>query len=94
VNSSLSDWVKLQSSPFSDDEVKKVAIDMNGFTGEIEVACSGSNTCVPWGEAGGAYRQLPDGRVLFISWNRMAGGNDCPYQKYFLPILSSVRLLK
>jgi hypothetical protein len=94
VHSTLSDWVKLQSSPFSGDEAKKVAINTNRFTGEIELACSGTNPCVLWGEAGGAYRQLPSGRVLFISWNRMAGGNDCPYQKYFLPMLSSVKLLE
>jgi hypothetical protein len=33
-------------------------------------------------------------RVLFISWEREAGSNDFSYQKYFLPMLSSFKLLK
>jgi hypothetical protein len=34
------------------------------------------------------------GRVLLVSWGREAGGNDFSYQKYFLPMLSSFKLLK
>jgi hypothetical protein len=43
---------------------------------------------------GGAYRTLPSGRVLLISWEREAGSNDFSYQKYFVPMLSSFKLLK
>jgi hypothetical protein len=83
LQSTPSDWVKLHSSPFSGDGVAKVAINTNGFTGAIEVACNGSSPCKPVGEAGGVYRTLASGRVLLVSWERESGGNDFSYQKYF-----------
>jgi hypothetical protein len=94
LHSTPSEWLKLHSSPFSGDGVEKVAMNTNGFTGAIEVACNGSNPCKTFGEAGGAYRTLSSGRVLLISWEREAGGNDFCYQKYFLPMLSSFKTLK
>ncbi len=94
VNSSPSDWVKLESSSFGGDKVEKVPVDTNGFTGAIEVACNGYNPCAIFGEAGGAYRVLPSGRALLVSWERMNIANDLSYQKYFLPMLSSFRLSK
>lgn len=94
LQSTSSDWVKLHSSPYGGDGVERVAINTNGFTGAIEVACNGSNPCKIFGEAGAAWRTLPSGRVLLVSWDRMAGGNDFSYQKYFLPMLSSFKSLK
>ena len=94
LRSTPADWVELNSSPFSGDGVEKIAIDTNGFAGTIEVACNGINPCKIFGEAGGAWRALPSGRVVLVSWERMTGGNDFSYRKYFLPMLSSFRLLK
>ena len=92
VTSTPSDWVKLLTSLLGGN-VKNIAVDVNGFTGAIQVACDDSNPCKIWGEGGAAYRTLPSGRVLLVSWERMVGGNDFSYQKYFLPMLSSFRLL-
>jgi hypothetical protein len=94
LHSTPSEWAKLHSSPFSGDGVEKVAINTNGFTGAIEAACNGSNPCKLFGEAGSAYRTLASGRVLLVSWERMTGGNDFSYQKCFLPMLSSFKVLK
>ena len=94
LHSTPPDWLKLHSSIGSGDGVQKVAVDTDGFTGAIEVVCTGSNPCKLSEEAGGAYRTLPSGRVLLVSWDRMTGGNDFSYQKYFLPMLSSFKLLK
>jgi len=71
--------------------VERVVIKENGFTGVIEVTCNGTDPCEPFGEAGGAYRKLADGRVLLVSWERMIGGNDFSYQQYFVPMLSSFK---
>lgn len=97
--STPADWVKLHTSVFSGDRVESVAIDTNGFKGAIQVACNGTDPCKVFGESGGAYRLLPGGRVLLVSWERAAypengqGSNDFSYQKYFLSLLSSFRLL-
>ena len=94
LNSTPSAWVKLHSSTGSGDGAQKVNVDTNGFTGAIQVVCTGSNPCKLFEEVGGAYRTLPSGRVLLISWEREAGNNDFSYQKYFVPMLSSFKLLK
>jgi hypothetical protein len=94
LRSTPSDWVKLHTSLGPGDGLQRVAVDTNGFTGGIETVCIGSNPCKLFEEVGGAYRTLPSGRVLLISWNRMTGGNDFSYQKFFLPMLSSFKLLK
>jgi hypothetical protein len=93
-HSTPSDWVKLQTSLGPGDGLIRAAVDTNGFTGSIEVVCIGSNPCKPFEEEGAAYRTLPSGRVLLVSWDRETGGNDFSYQKYFLPMLSSFKLLK
>jgi hypothetical protein len=92
--SAPSDWVKLHTSSGPGAGLKRVAVDANGFTGVIQVVCIGSNPCKPFEELGAAYRTLPSGRVLLVSWDREAGGNDFSYQKYFLPMLSTFKLLK
>jgi hypothetical protein len=92
--SAPSDWVKLHTSFGPGDGLKRVAVDANGFTGLVQVVCIGSNPCKPFEELGAAYRTLPSGRVLLVSWDREAGGNDFSYQKYFLPLLSTFKLLK
>jgi hypothetical protein len=92
--SAPSDWVKLHTSSGPGGGLKRVAVDANGFTGVFQVVCVESNPCKPFEELGAAYRTLPSGRVLFVSWDREAGGNDFSYQKYFLPMLSTVKLLK
>jgi hypothetical protein len=94
LNTTPSTWLKLQSSLGSGDGAQRVTVDTNGFTGAIQLVCTGFNPCKLFEEAGGAYRTLPSGRVLLISWEREAGRNDFSYQKYFLPILSSFKLLK
>ena len=92
--SAPSDWVKLHTSSGPGDGLKRMAVDANGFTGVVQVVCIGSNPCKPFEEEGAAYRTLPSGRVLLVSWDRETGGNDFSYQKYFLPMLSSFKLLK
>jgi len=92
--SAPSDWVKLQTSIGPGDGLKRVAVDTNEFKGEVAVVCIGSNPCKTFEEVGGAYRTLPSGRVLLVSWDREAGGNDFSYQKFLLPMLSSFKLLK
>jgi hypothetical protein len=87
-----SSWLRLHTPPIGGDDVQKAAIDANGFTGAVEVACNGSSPCKLFEEEGGAYRTVAGGRVLLISWERAGGGNDFSYQKYFLPMLSSVKL--
>ena len=94
LQSAPSDWVKLHTSLGPGDGLKRVAVDTNGFTGVIQVVCIGSNPCKPFEEEGAAYRTLPSGRVLLVTWDRETGGNDFSYQKYFLPMLSSFKLLK
>jgi hypothetical protein len=91
--SALSDWVKLHTSSGPGAGLKRVAVDANGFTGAIQVVCIDS-PCKSFEELGAAYRTLPSGRVLLVSWDREAGGNDFSYQKYFLPMLSTFKLLK
>ena len=91
--STVSDWVKLQTSVFGGDDVKNVVIDTNGFKGAIQIACNGTNPCQIFGEEAAAYRTLPSGRALLVGWERMAGRNDFTYQKYLLPVLSSFRAL-
>lgn len=93
LSSAPADWVKLNSSLLGGDNSQTVSIDTNGFKGAVHVACSGSNPCLLFGEEGGVYQALPSGRVLLISWERMVGRNDFSYQKYFLPMLSSFRLV-
>ena len=92
--STPSDWVNRQTSIGAGDGVKKVAIDTNEFKGEVAVVCIGKNPCKIFEEIGGAYRTLPSGRVVFVSWDREAGGNDFSYEKFLLPMLSSLKLLK
>jgi hypothetical protein len=92
--SAPSDWVKLQTSIGPGDGLKRVAVDTNEFKGEVAVVCIGSNPCKTFEEVGGAYRTLPSGRVLLVSWDREAGENDFSYQKYLLPMLSRFQLLK
>jgi hypothetical protein len=94
VQSAPSDWVKLHTSSGPGAGLKRAAIDANGFTGAIQVVCMESNPCKPFEELGAAYRTLPSGRVLLVSWDREAGDNDFSYQKYFLPMLSTFKLLK
>jgi hypothetical protein len=94
LQSAPSDWVKVQTSLGPGDGLKRVAVDTNGFTGAIEVVCIGHNPCKPFEEEGAAYRTLPSGRVLLVTWDRETGGNDFSYQKFFLPMLSSFKLLK
>lgn len=94
LQSTPSDWVKLNTSLGRGDGLKRMAVDTNGFKGEVAVVCLGSNPCKTFEEEGAAYRRLPSGRVLLVSWDREAGGNDFSYEKYFLPILSSFELLK
>ena len=89
-----SDWVKLHTSLGAGDGLKRVAVDTNQFKGEVAVVCTGSNPCKIFEEEGAAYRTLPSGRLLLVSWDREAGGNDFSYQKYFLPMLSSFKMLK
>jgi hypothetical protein len=38
-----------------------------------------------------AYRQLPNGKYLFFRWDH-AGDNDYSYQRYLLPMLSSIKV--
>jgi len=92
--STPSDWVKLHTSSGPGAGLRRVAVDANGFTGAIQVVCMESNPCKPFEELGAAYRTLPSGRVLLVSWDREAGGNDLSYQKYFLPMLSSFKMLQ
>jgi hypothetical protein len=92
--STPSDWVKRLTSIGAGDGLKKVPVDTNEFKGEIAVVCIGKNPCKIFEEIGGAYRTLPSGRVLFVSWDREAGGNDFSFQKYLLPMLSSFKMLK
>ena len=94
LQSTPSDWVKLHTSLGPGDGLKRVAVDTNEFKGEVAVVCTGSNPCELFEEEGAAYRTLPSGRVLLVSWDRETGGNDFSYQKYFLPMLSSFKLLK
>lgn len=94
VQSAPSDWVKAQTSLGAGDGLKTVAVDANGFTGTIKIVCIGTNPCKPFEEEGAAYRTLPSGRVLLVSWDRETGSNDFCYQKYLLPMLSSFKLLK
>jgi hypothetical protein len=97
LSSTLSEWVALESSPFSGDKVEKIPITTNDFTGVVETSCNGSDPCKLWGEAGGAYRILPSGRAVLISWERMNPEdtpNDFSYQKYFLPLLASFKSVK
>jgi hypothetical protein len=91
--SAPSDWVKLHTTSGPGAGLKRVAVDANGFTGVVQVVCIDS-PCKSFEELGAAYRTLPSGRVLLVSWDREAGGNAFSYQKYFLPMLSTVKLLK
>lgn len=91
--SAPADWVKLHTSSGPGAGVKRVAVDANGFTGVIQVVCIDS-PCKSSEELGAAYRTLPSGRALLVSWDREAGDNDFSYQKYFLPMLSTFKLLK
>ena len=93
-SSAPSDWVKRNTSLGPGDGLKTVAVDANSFTGVIKAVCVGSNPCKPFEEEGAVYRTLPSGRVLLLTWDREVGGNDFSYQKYFLPLLSSLKLLK
>jgi hypothetical protein len=95
--SAPSDWVKHQTLLGPGDGLKTVAVDANGFTGSIQIVCVGSHPCNTFEEEGAAYRMLPSGRVVFVTWYREAGdagGNDFSYEKYFLPMLSTFKLLK
>jgi hypothetical protein len=94
LQSTPSDWVKRSTSLGPGDGLKRVAVDTNEFKGEVAVVCIGSNPCKLFEEEGAAYRTLPSGRLLLVSWDREAGGNDFSHQKYFLPMLSSFKLLK
>ena len=94
IKSTLSDWVAQKSSPLGGDRVDKIPIAINEFTGIIETSCQGLDPCRLWAEAGGAYRVLPSGRAVLISWERMNPAdtpNAFPYQKYFLPMLTSFK---
>jgi hypothetical protein len=93
LQSTPSDWVKRQTSLGQGDGLKRVAVDTNEFKGEVALVCTGSNPCKIFEEEGAAYRTLPSGRLLLVSWDREAGGNDFSYQKYFLPMLSSFKML-
>ena len=94
LSSSPADWVQLNSSALGGDKAQTVTVDTNGFNGGVHIVCTGSDPCKLFGEEGGVYRTLASGRVLLISWERMVGGNDFSYQEYFVPMLSSFRLLK
>ncbi len=88
------DWVRVESSLLGGDKVEKVPVDTNGFTGLIELSCTGVNPCTAFGEGGGAYRVFPNGRVLLVEWERLNGANKFSYQTYFLPMLSSFKFRK
>lgn len=92
--SAPSDWVKRHTSSGPGGGLDTVPVDANGFTGVVQVVCSDSHPCKPFEELGAAYRTLPSGRVLLVSWDREAGDNDFSYQKYFLAMLSSFKSLK
>jgi len=94
LQSTPSDWVKLHTSLGAGDGLKRVAVDTNEFKGEVAVVCTGSNPCKIFEEEGAAYRPLPSGRLLLVTWVREAGGNNFSYQKYFLPMLASFKMLK
>lgn len=94
IKSTPADWVRLESSLLGGDRVEKIPVDINGFTGVIELSCAGVNPCTPFGEGGGAYRVFPNGRVLFVEWERLSGANKLSYQTYFLSMLSSFKLRK
>lgn len=91
--STPSEWVKRQTSLGPGNGLKTMAVDANGFTGVIKAVCIGSNRCEPFEEEGAVYRLLPSGRVLLVTWDREVGSNDFSYQKYFLPMLSTFKLL-
>jgi len=93
ITSTPEEWLKSESTMFGGNHLEFISIETNGFTGRVEVAHDDSNPEKVWGEIGGAYRILPGGRVLLISWNRMNIANALSYRKYFLPMLSSFRLL-
>ena len=78
---------------FGGNHLEFVSIGTNGFTSKVEVAHDDSNPEKVWGENGSAYRILPSGRALLIQWNRMNIANDYSYRNYFLPILSSFKML-
>jgi hypothetical protein len=92
ITTTPAEWLKTESSLFGGNHVEHIAMTTNGFTGLVEVAHDDTNPEKIWGEAGGAYRTFPDGRVLLVSWERMNIANDLSYQNYFLPMLSSFKL--
>jgi hypothetical protein len=94
LQSTPSDWVKVHTSLGPGDGLKRAAVDTNEFKGEVAVVCLGSNPCKIFEEEGAAYRTLPNGRLVLVTWDREAGANDFSYQKYFLPMLSSFKMLR
>ena len=75
------------------DGLKRMAVDTNEFTGVIQIVCIGSNPCKPFEE-----QELHIARFRVAeSFPPVGTGNrrnDFSYQKYFLPMLSSFKLLK
>jgi hypothetical protein len=94
ITSTPAEWVKREASLLGGDMVENVAVNTNGFSGAIELACTGRNPCAAFGEGGAAYRVLPSGRVLLVGWERQNGANSFSYQRYLLPMLATFKLLK
>lgn len=94
ITSTPEEWLKMQSSLFGGNHLEFITIGENGFTGRVEVAHDDEHPEKVWGETGGAYRILPSGRALLIDWERMNIANNLSYQNYFVPMLSSFKLLR
>ncbi len=88
----LAKWLDQKSSVLGGD-TSLIALSQNGFVIRVLVARNSQHRR-PWGETGGAYRQLPGGRVVLITWTRWNddGENDFSYRRYLLPLLSSFQL--
>ncbi|MBU6414826.1 prepilin-type N-terminal cleavage/methylation domain-containing protein [Patescibacteria group bacterium] len=89
-------WVIFESSGMVSDKIIDNSVSINQFIGNVKTAYNNSNFKIPWGEMGGAYRILPSGRVMLINWERsnLDNDNDFSFQKYFLEILSTFKIIK
>jgi hypothetical protein len=92
ASTTLEQWVENQVSLVGADKVEDAPISTNGFIGSVRVVYNRPDSSKPWGEAGGAYRIIPNGRAVLVSWQRMNVSNDISYQNYLIPMLSSFKL--